>query len=180
VNAVRWRTRAGSGAPPGHPAYSASGAINAALGAAISRYQPREDLDQDEVLREIAVATRIQGRLLTVFVAVCAPAYLVGGIGASCHAPMPVWVTGMLVCMTGATGGGFAALLACKKPLRRLPRLRLTATVCCLFGGVQAAVFLAIPTPAIGLAFLPATLLGLGGLIAAYLTRRAHPYVWGP
>jgi hypothetical protein len=186
---MRWRGPARSGTPPGDPDYSAPGAIDAALGAAVSRYQPSEDLDEADVAREAGVAMRILIRLRVAFVAVSAPAFLVGGIGAACHAPTALWVTGMLVCATSATGSGFAALLASRQPLRQLPRLRMTATVCCLFGSIPAVIFLGSGlasstttaggrlTPAVGLAFLPATLMGLGGMVLQYLNRRMNPYV---
>lgn len=184
---MRWRARTGSGTPPGDPEHSAPGTIAAALDAAVNRYQPLLEVTEDDVEREIGVAMRILALLRTTFVSVGAPAFLLGEIGAACHAPTPLWVTGMLVFTTSTTGSGFVAMLASRQPFRQLPRLRLTATVCCLFGSIPAAIMLASGlassvttaggrlTLAAGLAFLPATLMGLGGFVVLYLSRRMHP-----
>jgi hypothetical protein len=185
---MRWRAPADSGAPPGEPEYSPPGAIEAALGAAADRYQPRLVIDDADVGREMGVAMRIMARVRVVFIAVCAPTFLVGGIGLTLNAPEPLWLTGMLVSATSMTGIGFAALLATRNPLRWMPRLRVAAAVCCLAGGITAVVMLGSGlassatntgvrlTPAIGLAFLPATLMGAGGMVLLCLSRRLHPY----
>jgi hypothetical protein len=183
---MRWRAPAVSGTLTGDPEYSRPGAIDAALTAASIRYQPRRDFADADAVREGGVALRILVRLRVVFVAVCAPAYLVGGIGAAYHAPMALWLTGMLVSATSMTGTGFAALLASREPLRWVPRLHGTAVVFCLFGGILAAVLLGSGlasgsmtgggrlTPAIGLAFLPATMMGVGGMVV-HVSRRRYP-----
>jgi len=170
------------------PEYSPPGAIDTALDAAVNRYQPRLVIDDADVAREMGVAVRILARLRVVFLTVCAPAFLVGGIGAACQAPEPVWITGMLVSATSMTVSGFAAVAATRNPLRWMPRLRVTAAVCCLVGGLQAVILLASGlassatsaggrlTPAIGLAFLPAALMGVGGTVLLCLSRRLHPY----
>jgi hypothetical protein len=170
------------------PLYSPAGAIEAAVGAAVNRYQPRLVIDDADVARETGVALRIMAWLRVVVITVCVPAFLVGGIGAACNAPEPVWITGMLVSSTSMTGGGFAALIATRNPLRWMPRLRVTAAACCLVGGIQAVVVLGSGlassatnagvrlTPAIGLAFLPAALMGAAAIAVLGLSRRMHPY----
>jgi hypothetical protein len=186
---MRGRAHADGGSMlPCGPGYSPPGTIAAALGAAAGRYQAGADFGDADAVREKPAAEQVLLRLRAGVVMVCAPAFLIGGIGAACHVPLALWLAGMLVFATGMTGGGLVTLLAGRQPVRWVPRLRETAYACCLFGSIPAVVFLgsglasgglaggARITPAIGLAFLPAALLGTGGMVLRYATHRMHPY----
>jgi hypothetical protein len=140
-----------------------------------------------DTARDRAFAERILFWVRVIAATVCAPAFLVGGIGHAVHAPEPLYMTGMWVFSTGMTGGGLAALLTCWRPARWVPGLREMSNRCCLFGSIFAVIFLGMGlasspivgggrvTPLVGLAFAPATLMGLGGLTLIYVTYRLHP-----